>query len=133
MTTNIFEQASRKNLRFDSPKGKLTVEDLWDIPLTSIAGQANLDDIAKALHRKLKDSDEISFVKPVVSASNDIQLKFDIAKYIIDIRIVERDSKAEAASRSEKKQKILEIIARKQDGALEATSLEDLQKMAESL
>ena len=31
---NIFEQAARQAFRFESPKGFLTVEDLWNLPLT---------------------------------------------------------------------------------------------------
>ena len=31
----MFQKASRLKLRFDSPKGLLSVEDLWDLPLTS--------------------------------------------------------------------------------------------------
>jgi hypothetical protein len=29
---NIFEQASRLRLRFESSKGQLIVEDLWELP-----------------------------------------------------------------------------------------------------
>lgn len=56
-TINIFEQTSRLKLRFDTTKGMLTAEDLWDLPLTSDAGKANLDDVAQSLHRELKDAE----------------------------------------------------------------------------
>ena len=42
---NIFEQATRQAFRFESPKGFLTVEDLWNLPLTNNTGRANLDGI----------------------------------------------------------------------------------------
>lgn len=32
---SIFEQASRQKLRFETSAGKLSIEDLWDLPLTS--------------------------------------------------------------------------------------------------
>ena len=34
-TTDIFKQATKLKLRFSSVRGDLTVEDLWDLPLTS--------------------------------------------------------------------------------------------------
>jgi hypothetical protein len=37
---NIFEQATRAKIRFSTPVGMLSVEDLWDLPLTSTQGQA---------------------------------------------------------------------------------------------
>ena len=44
---NIFEQAARQKIRFESVLGLLCVEDLWDLPLTSLnSKRANLDDIA---------------------------------------------------------------------------------------
>lgn len=129
----MFEKASRLKLRFESAKGHLTTEDLWDLPLTSGTGKANLDDIAKALHRDLKESDEISFVTPASTTNVVVQLKFEIVKHVIDVRIIERDQAAEAASRAEKKQKILSLIAHKQDEAMAGSSLEELQKLADSL
>lgn len=131
----MFEQASRLQLRFDSAKGQLTVEDLWrkDIPLTSTTGKVNLDDIAKGLHRQLKDIDDVSFVTPSARKDKGLQLKFDIVKYIIDVRVAERDAATEAVGRSEKKQQILSIIALKEVDALATTSIEDLRKMAAEL
>ena len=60
----MFEKATRRKLRFTSAAGLLSTEDLWDLPLTSATGKANLDDIAKALNRRLKDAEEVSFVAP---------------------------------------------------------------------
>jgi hypothetical protein len=51
---NLFEKASRLKLRFSSPAGLLTVEDLWDLPLSAQAKVANLDDIAKGLNKTLE-------------------------------------------------------------------------------
>ena len=130
---SIFEIAARKQLRFDSAKGLLTAEDLWTLPLASTTGKVNLDDIAKALHRQLKNSDEISFVLPTSNVNSDLQVKFDIVKHIIETKLAENASKIAESGRAEQKQKILAIMARKQDGALEELSVEELAKMAASL
>lgn len=130
---NIFEFASRAKLRFNSPKGQLTVEDLWDLPLTSATGKANLDTIAQELHRELKQSSEtVSFVRPASTTDSvqQLQMQFDVVKYIIDVRVKERDEAAAATKRRETKQQILEIIERKKAGALEGKSLEELEALA---
>jgi len=69
----MFEKASRSKLRFMSTKGLLTVEDLWDIPLTSKNG-VSLDDIAKSLHKQIKESEETSFVEEVSKKNTELSL-----------------------------------------------------------
>lgn len=49
------------------------------------------------------------------------------------MRVAERDKEAEAQKKREEKQKILSIIARKQDEALEGKSLEELTQMVNAL
>jgi len=133
----MFEQASRLKLRFDSPRGALSVEDLWDLPLSSRAGnRANLDDIAISLSVLVRDTAEIkSFVTPAATDAGkaELSLKFEIVKYIIGVRIAERDEKAQEVARWEKKQRILELIAQKQDAALGAKTEEELMELANSL
>jgi hypothetical protein len=128
----MFEQATRLKLRFDSPKGLLTTEDLWDLPLTSTRG-ANLNDIAKGLNRELKAAADEDFVNPVVKPDIVPQLKFDVVKHVIDVRLAENDAARLSAERRDKKDRLLELIARKQDESLAAKSVEELQAMVESL
>ncbi len=130
---NIFEQATRQKLRFDTPKGVLGVEDLWDLPLTSNTGRANLDDIAGNLDTELKSSARTSFVSPETQTNELLQLEFDVVIHIISTKISEHKAAQDAADTREKKRKILAIIDAKQDQALTAASLEDLQAMLSSL
>lgn len=130
----MFEKATRQQLRFNTKKGLLSVEDLWTLPLKSnINNQVDLDEVAKTVHQELKTSEEISFVAPVTASNTTAQLKMDIVKHIIAVKLAEKEVAEKAKETKEKKQKILEAIARKQDEALVNSSVEDLQKMLESL
>jgi hypothetical protein len=125
----MFEKASRLKIRFDSPKGPLEIEDLWDLPLRSDTGKANLDDIARALNKILKSQEDESFVTTSKPVDNVLQLKFDIVKHVIVTRLAENDAASKARENAERKQKILGIIAAKQDEALAKMSVEELSKM----
>lgn len=125
-TANIFEQATRQKLRFDTVVGKLTAEDLWELPLTHTnASKLTLDSIAVALHKKLEGTGE-SFVK---SAKKDavIQLQFDIVIHIIETRQAEIAAKTQAKKVETEIAKIGDAIAKKKDAALEGMSVEALE------
>ncbi len=130
---NIFEQATRQKLRFNTQKGLLSVEDLWDLPLSSHTGRANLDDIARNLDTELKASASASFVSPDTTKNDRVQLMFDLVIHVINTKIAEQKASQEAAVIREKKQKIMAIIEQKQDEALSAASLDDLHAMLASL
>lgn len=135
-TSAMFEQASRLKLRFATTRGEVTVEDLWDLPLTSTVARPSLDAIALALHVEIRNTLEVaSFVaQPVPNAAGDtLRLKFEIVKHVIAVRIKERDELRAAADRKEKKQRLLELIARKEDEALGSKSVDELRQMVESL
>ena len=129
---NLFEQAARIKLRFESIKGLLSTEDLWDLPLTS-AKSVSLDGIARALYRQLRSGDDISFVNPGTTANVADQLRFDIVKHVIDTKMAENAAAADADKRKEKKQHLLGIIAQKEGEALTALSVDDLRKMVNDL
>lgn len=128
----LFEKASREKLRFDSTVGYLSVEDLWDLPLTS-ERKANLDDLAKALAKQVKDSEVESFVVKTTKANETLQLKFDIVKHVIEVRLAENEAVKVRREAREKKDRLLELIAKKQDENLASKSVEELQQMVEAL
>jgi len=131
---SIFEQATRSKLRVSTAKGLLTVEDLWDLPLVSKSGpQVNLDDLARAAYKEMEESACQSFVQKACKISETAKLKFDIIKHIIEVRLAERDAAIERSEKAVKKQRILELIATKEDESLAGKSLEELQKLAGEL
>lgn len=127
----MFEKAARRKLRFETAKGLLSVEDLWDLPLTGKG--VNLDAIAVALYAQLKNDLGVSFVNKTVSANDDVQLKFDIVKHIIDVRVEEANKATVARENAAKKQRILEILNQRQDDALRSASEDELRKMLETM
>ena len=121
----LFLTAARSKFRFGSSAGQLSTEDLWDLPLSGRG--ANLDEIARALHKGLKDADgDISFVKPAVKTTVELQAKFDLVKYVIDTKMADEEKAAT-------KQKLLAKLAEKQDKALDNLSEEQIKAMIDAL
>jgi hypothetical protein len=121
----MFEQATRLKIRFQSNIGTITTEDLWDLSLE------NLDSLAKILRKKVEDS-EVSFISQT-KPDDKIQLRFDLVKRVIDVKLAERDAAKVAQANRDRKAKILGILASKQDAALGEMSQEDLLKELEAL
>ena len=122
---NTFERATKQALRFSTSMGMLSVEDLWKIPLT------DLDSLAVSFKQALSKQPTESFITPAGRKDATLQLQFDVAKRIIEIRLADLERAAKAKSTREQKQKIMEIMANKQDAALQEKSLEELQAMLE--
>lgn len=129
----MFEKASRTKLRFQTTNGALTVEDLWEIPLTSTVGKVNLDDVARALHKQLKSGDDVSFVDTAKKSDPVVQLKFDIVKHVIEVRLAENAAKVDAKAKAEKRQLIMSLMAEKSADALKGKSLAELQAELDSI
>lgn len=118
---NIFEQASRKRLRFNSAKGTLSVEDLWELSLES------LDTIGRAVNKQIKDSDEESFIIKKTPANTTLHLQLDIIKRVIEVKQEEADKKKLAKERAEKRAQLLDLIGKKEISALEGKSIDELK------
>lgn len=124
---NIFEQATRMRIRFETSVGHISVEDLWSLPLTNQHSKANLDEIAIGLDRALKDAGTTSFVKPSTTSNARLQLSFDIVKHIIDVKVAERDAAETRQANADKKQRLLSILESKELEALSSKSVDELR------
>lgn len=123
----MFEKASRVKLRYSTNRGVLSVEDLWDLSLEQ------LDPIAINLNKRLKESQTESFIKIRTKDTTELELKFNIVKHIIDVKLQEQEERIVAAEKKAKRQKILDLMAKKQDAELESKSYEELAKEPEAL
>lgn len=122
MEVNIFEYAVRNKIRFPF-RGLISVEDLWDLSL------ANLDSIYKSLNKQAKQSDEESLLSTKTNVDTELEIKINIVKYIVSIKLEERKAKENETMKKIQKQKIMSAIAAKEDEALQNSSIEDLKKM----
>lgn len=122
----MFEVATRSKMRFPY-KGQISVEDMWDLSLPA------LDSVFKALNSQMKQVKEESLLSTKSKADETLELQIEIVKYIVSVKLVEKEARDKAAARSIQKHKIMEIMAKKQDESLQSASMEDLQKMLAEL
>jgi len=124
---SLFEQATRGKLRFTTERGVLTTEQLWDLPLQSKT-QFDLDTLAKGVNRELKAVGEESFVatstNPIAGV---LTLKLDVLKHIIGVKMNENKISAERSARAEERQKLLNILDKKKNAALEELTPEQVE------
>lgn len=123
----MFETASRKKLRVKTSIGELTVEQLWDLPLTSTRG-VNLDDIAIKLSQEITKQ-QLSFVSDNAKKEDaDLKVLFDIVIHIIEVRKNEAKAAQEKASNLSMLKMLKELRAEKQTESLKSLSQEELDK-----
>lgn len=128
----IYKKASKKKLRFVTNRGPLSVEHLWDLSkeeIKQLVIKARED--AKKSTGQISD-EELAFLDaPAKTKATDDELRFAILKDIyLTKKAAEEKAQKKAAARENNK-KILDLIARKQDEALEKKSIKDLEKMLE--
>lgn len=126
--TDLFLQATRRKFRFPSNKGDLSVEQLWDLPLTSRNG-FDLDTVAKTVNTHLKAASEESFV---VTSSNPakttLQEQLEVIKAIIAVKLDEAAKAKMRSDRAAERQRLLEILDQKEDDELKGLSREEIKK-----
>ena len=124
--TNIFEVATRHKYRFPY-KGSISVEDLWDLPLTA------LDSIFKTLNAKAKQAQEESLLETKNKEDEETAIKIQIVRHIVGVKQAEAAAREKVKENREMKQRLLEIKASREDKRLESLSDEDLDKMISDL
>ncbi|MCP3967524.1 MAG: hypothetical protein GY718_14425 [Lentisphaerae bacterium] len=122
----MFEQASRLKLRFNY-KGVHSTEDLWEMPLEA------LDTLFKELNAQMKTQEEESLLETRSNEDKILALKIGIIKHVVETRLREQKVRENEVEKATKKQKLLGIIAEKQDASLHDMSVEDLAKLIDEL
>lgn len=121
----MFEMAIRNKFRFPF-KGLISSEELYDLSVE------NLDIIFKSLNSEIKKAKEESLLDIKTSEDKILQAKIEIVKYIVSIKLEEKRIKENEKKNKEERQKILSIIANKQESELKNKSIEELEKMLQN-
>lgn len=123
----IFEKATRLKLRF-AYKGALSTEDLWDLNFEA------LDGLYKNLKFELKGSSEDSLLDKGENKDREIvELKIAIVKHVFTTKQAELNDRLAEAENKAKKQRLLDILAGKQDEQYQNMSAAELEAEIEAL
>lgn len=116
----MYKQAARMKLRFSTPQGSLSPEQLWDLSLEQ------LDTLAVSLERKSKRAAKKTFLETRTEENVIDKLRFDIALDILTTKVDEQTAAQNAAETKAKRDQILGLLAKKRDEALEGKSEAEL-------
>lgn len=122
----MFEFATRSKMRFPF-KGQISVEDLWDLRVE------DLDTVFKSLNKQVKQTKEESLLATKTTEDTILDIQIAIVKYIFDVKVQEAKARLIEKERKEQKQKIMSILATKQEQELQNKSVEELQKMLDEI
>jgi len=131
MSDSLFKNASRNKFRYESVKGLITTEDLWDMPLvatTKVNTGFDLDTVAKSVSAKIKLQEEESFVKTKTQNTSNLIEQLDIVKYIIAAKLAEQEARSSYAANQAQLTKLTSVLNQKQDLELLGMSTSELEK-----
>ena len=130
---NVFEKASRAKLRFATVRGNLSVEQLWDLPLDK--GEVNLYNMAQELLTQVADkpAEKLSFFSKAVAVDETAELKFEIVKHIVTVRVAEAEAQQTEAIKRTQRAELDALIAAKKAEAKQNLSIEELEAMRAKL
>lgn len=136
LTTTTILTALEQKWRFPSKRGPLTIEDLFDLPLTKNNG-LNLDTVAIEINSQLQEKQgSTSFVESTVEKTAEItklDTMLEIVKAIIKQRQDENKDKVHAAALESKRKELQFLIDQKQRESLASLSLDELQQKLDEL
>lgn len=129
--SELFITAMREHYRFETVKGDMTTEQLWDLELTSErTGIVTLDDVAMRVNANLQDSKQVSFVTDKSPKATLLEGKLEVVKFIIAVKKKEQEEKEARLAEAELREEALNVLAARKVSKLKKMSDEDLRKLA---
>jgi Zn-dependent metalloprotease len=105
----------------------ISVEDLWDLT------PENLDSIYKSLNADLKKAQEESLLNTKTQQDKELEVKIEIVKYIVGVKLAEKEARVKAKENKATKQQLLEVLAAKKAEAIQGKSVEEIEALIKAL
>ena len=134
---NLYKKAVKEKWRFDSVRGPLSLEEVYDLPLTGNNG-LNLDSVAIAIYNKIKANEQttVSFVDETSKSSKENQRlegQLELVKERIADVTARNKANEDMQAKAVEKAKIERLIAAKEQEALSNLDVDQLKEMLEKL
>ncbi len=124
----ILIAAVKKRFRFRSPKGELTLEDLFELKSLQ-----DLDAVARAANAELKSLTEESFIAVANPKRGDAEAKLELVKFVIVERQAEAERARKAAATRLERAKLLDALEARESSELAGLTKEQILERLEKL
>ena len=126
-TNEMLVAAAKKKFRFNSGKGLCTVEDLFDLPLTT------LDIIAVALDEEVQKAGRKSFIATKSASTTEASTKLEILKLVIEDKQAAAEAAKVRAEKASQKSFLTSLLEKKKMEPSEGLSLDDIKAQLANL
>lgn len=127
----LYKKAAQVKLRIQTCKGLLSVEDVWGLSLANL--DSSIRSLAPLVKKYQTDNSDLDFLSSNSDTKNEetslLELSFEILKDVYITKKEEANAKAKARETKEFNQKIMSLIAEKQESSLKDKSIEELMAM----
>ena len=118
-----FKLASQQKLRFQTSKGSLSTEQLWDLDVEE------LDALAVSFESDYKGSAKKSFLIAKSEKDKTAKLRFDVTLDVLSTKVEAMFEAQQALEIKAHNKKIISLISEKQDESLKGKSIEELEAL----
>lgn len=123
---DIYKEATKQKLLFNSIKGLVNISDLWDLWVEE------LDRMAQVSFKELTTSTEGSFLKKDTDEDTLKRLEFEVIKDVLLTKIAYKEEAEIKKAKLKEKEKLYALLERKKEEGLASLSVEELEaKIAE--
>ena len=132
----MYKKASRLKLRFESSRGPLTAEMLWDLKITELKTMVKAQ--AEKLQKLERPGDDLSFLEEIITSNETKEIEIEKLRFDIlqDVFITRKDEAKDAAADVKKKEELShlrEILRDKKEEELKKLSAEELEERIKKL
>jgi len=119
---NKYKEAVMKNITFETNRGNVSIQDLFNMPMT---GSFSLNAIGVALKKKIADASESLVNKSTDKLS---ELKLKLVQDVIDTRLAAIETSKLSADKRKRRHDLTQALEVKRMKALSEMSEEDILK-----